>query len=178
MLTSQNSLKIKIIKNKNINKIQIKKIIKLKNSEWKYNYSSHIKWIKLFLKPYDLHFLLIKDKKLIGYNLLRKRLITDNIKNFHKSDFFYFDTFIIDKNFRKKGYAGYFINKINNYILKHKKLGLLLCKKIHIKFYQKYKWKKIIKEKFKFLDKKTRLNIMVINFKKNKSKNIFLVKLN
>ena len=178
MLINQENLKIKIVKNKNIILIELKKIIKLKNSEWKYNFSSHIKWIKDFLKPYDMHFLLFKNNQLVGYNLLRKRLIFDTINNSQKSYFFYFDTFIIDKKYRKKGYAGYFINKINNFILKHNKLGLLLCKKIHINFYKKYKLKKVIKKKFKFLDKKTRLNIMVINFNKNKFRNNYLVKLN
>ena len=178
MLVTQDNLKTKIIKNKNINLIELKKIIKLKKSEWKYNYSSQIKWIKSFLKPNDVHFLLIKNNKLIGYNLLRKRIIFDNVKHTHKNDFFYFDTFIIDKKYRKKGYARYFINKINNFILKDKKLGLLLCKKIHINFYKKYKWKKVIKKKFIFLDKKTRLNIMVINFNKNKFRNNYSIKLN
>ena len=48
MLINQENLKIKIVKNKNISLIELKKIIKLKNSEWKYNFSSHIKWIKDF----------------------------------------------------------------------------------------------------------------------------------
>ena len=88
MLINQENLKIKIVKNKNISLIELKKIIKLKNSEWKYNFSSHIKWIKDFLKPYDMHFLLFKNNQLVGYNLLRKRLIFDTINNSQKSYFF------------------------------------------------------------------------------------------
>ena len=176
MLIDQNSLKIKIIKNKNINLVDLKEIIRLKKSVWKHNYSSHLKWIKIFLKPYDIHFLLIKNNKLIGYNLLRKRSIFDSINKNKKINFFYFDTFVIDEKYRKRGYARYFITNINNFILKHKKLGLLLCRKTHINFYKKYKWKKVIKNRFRFLDKKTRLNIMVINFN-NKTKNFFFVEL-
>ena len=48
-----------------------------------------------------MHFLLFKNNQLVGYNLLRKRLIFDTINNSRKT-IFYFDTFIIDKSIERK----------------------------------------------------------------------------
>ena len=160
--------KIKVIKNKNLKTNDLDKIVKLKNSKWKYNLKNHKIWIKKNLKPQDVHFLLIKKNVLVGYNLLRNRKLeieTNSLKVSKKLTFYYFDTFIIDKESRKKGLAKLFIKNINKYILKQKKLGLLLCKKDHLEFYKKFNWNLVNKNYFKIIDKKTKLNIMIFNNK-------------
>ena len=160
--------KIRLIKNKDLKTNDLNRIVKLKNSEWKYNIQNHKIWIRKNLKPQDVHFLLNKKNFLVGYNLLRKRKIeieSNSLKLSNKSTFYYFDTFIIDKESRKKGLAKLFINNINKYILKQKKLGLLLCKKDHLEFYKKFNWNLARKTFFKIMDKKTKLNIMIFNNK-------------
>tara|TARA_B110000027_G_C16059553_1_gene273758 strand:+ start:345 stop:881 length:537 start_codon:yes stop_codon:yes gene_type:complete len=160
--------KIRLIKNKDLKTNDLNRIVKLKNSEWKYNIQNHKIWIRKNLKPQDVHFLLNKKNFLVGYNLLRKRKIeieSNSLKLSNKSTFYYFDTFIIDKESRKKGLAKLFINNINKYILKQKKLGLLLCKKDHLEFYKKFNWNLVNKNYFKIIDKKTKLNIMIFNNK-------------
>ena len=67
--------KIRLIKNKDLKTNDLNKIVKLKNSEWKYNIQNHKIWIRKNLKPQDVHFLLNKKNFLVGYNLLRKRKI-------------------------------------------------------------------------------------------------------
>ncbi len=159
---------IKILKSKNLNlKSKLKeKIIILKNSEWKYGLKSHRRWLRMYLQDQDLHFLLLEKNILIGYNLLRRREY--KIEKKLKGSYFYFDTFIIDKNYRNSGFAKLFISKINNFILKQKKFSLLICQKKHVNFYKKFKWKIANKTNFKMIDKSTSLKIMVFNLKVNK----------
>ena len=92
------NLDSKYILHRNIDKKLLKKIIILKNQEWRYSFASHIKWLKKNLKPYDVHIVIFIKNKLVGYTMLRKRKL---IINKQKKNFFYFDTYIVDKKSRK-----------------------------------------------------------------------------
>ena len=170
-------LNIQKFKHSLIKRNDLDNVIKLKKKEWKYSFLSHNKWIAQNLKDNDLHILLLKEKKLIGYNLLRKRRYFNLIEEFEKKRlkkkyYLYFDTFIIDPNYRKKGFAKFFLKKINKIILKQDLFSLLLCKKKHVKFYKSLKWKQTNKKRFKIIDKKTRLNLMYLNRNNMELKNI------
>ena len=69
------NLILKTINTNKLNVSQIKDICILKNQHWKYGLKSHLKWFKLNCKKSDLHNLLLDKKKIIGYTLLRKRLL-------------------------------------------------------------------------------------------------------
>jgi len=77
----------------------ILKLLKLKQTFWKYNLKSQISFFKKNYYKFDINNLLYKNKKLIGYNILKKRSFF--LKN-KKSKYYYLDTLIIDKNQRKK----------------------------------------------------------------------------
>ena len=61
-------------------------------------------WFRKNIKKNDLHNLLFYNKKLIGYNVLKKRTLYINKI---KKNYFLLDTLIIDKKFKKKNYLIY-----------------------------------------------------------------------
>ena len=133
-----NAITFKTKVTKKITKKDIEKILKLKNSHWKYTLKNQLTY---FLKNYnddDLHNMMFFKKKFIGYTALRKKKIKD-IK------YLIFDTLVIDKKFRSNG-LGLKMMKFNNKIIKNKKLpSILICRKKIKKFYEKNKWKKFNK---------------------------------
>jgi hypothetical protein len=171
-------LELKSIKNNKLNSILIKKIINLKRQEWKHSFNKQKEWIKKYLKKDDIHNLFFFNKKLIGYTLLRKRQLVLTLKNKStKKNFFYFDTLIVDKNFRKKkfldkSYSNFMMSFNLKIINKHKYISILHCKNKMINFYKKYDWYNINK-KIVISDNKKKLNLMIFNEKKLKFKKIF-----
>ncbi len=171
-------LKLKSIKNKVLNKNQVNDIINLKKQEWKYTFNYQKEWIKKFVKKDDIHNLLFINKKLIGYTLLRKRQLISTLKGKSKKKYyFYFDTLIIDKNFRGKKflnklYVNYLMSLNLKIIKKYKYISLLHCKKKLVNFYKKYDWN-IVNKKIVISDKKKKLNLMIFNKKKIKFKKIY-----
>tara|TARA_Y100001970_G_C14221575_1_gene852986 strand:+ start:80 stop:592 length:513 start_codon:yes stop_codon:yes gene_type:complete len=135
---------LKSIKNKNINKIILNKIIKLKIEEWNYNKKLQLRWIKFNLEDEDLHNLLYVNNDICGYTCLREKAFF--LKNRNKK-IYYFDTFIIKKKYRSKT-----INKkkLSDILMRlnikkiNQKCGLaiLVCNKKLVKFYKKYNWKR------------------------------------
>jgi hypothetical protein len=150
---------------KYLKKKEILQIIKLKKTFWKYNLKSQISFFKKNYYKFDINNLLYKNKKLIGYNILKKRSFF--IKN-KKSKYYYLDTLIIDKNQRKKNYASNLMN-LNNFLIKKNNLhGMLLCKKRTANFYKKFRWKIINNKKIILADKNTHLKKMFFNVPKSK----------
>ena len=150
------NLDSKYILHRNIDKKLLKKIIILKNQEWRYSFASHIKWLKKNLKPYDVHIVIFIKNKLVGYTMLRKRKLIINKK---KKNFFYFDTYIVDKKSRKliidnQKISVHLMKLAKKYILKKKFLAFLLCQKKLISHYKKNGWSQINRNKFKIDGKK------------------------
>ena len=75
-----NNLVFKSVVSKKLKAKEIVNICKLKNTYWKYSLKSQLKWFKEKIKKDDLHNLVYLKKKLIGYNLLRKRTFILNKK--------------------------------------------------------------------------------------------------
>ena len=86
---------------------EIRSICLLKNTYWKYGINSQVTWFKKNVKSFDVHNMLLINKKLVGYTLLRVR----KIKSHFISKYFLFDTLIIKKEFRK--------TKLSNSIIKN-----------------------------------------------------------
>ena len=166
MIINKN-IKLKIYKNLNNNGL-LKKIAKLKNQEWNYGLNNQLKWLRSNIKRNDLHILLQKNKKLLGYVLLRSRSIIN--MNKIKGKYFFFDTIIIHKKFRNQKLSGVIINKANTIIKVKNKFSVLLCNKSKIKYYQKYNWK--ITKKIRILNYDSKKTVMVYNKKDLKKINI------
>ena len=90
------------------------------------------------------------DKNMIGYNLLReKKCLIESNKKKILNTIFIFDTLIIDKNFRNKGFSKIIMKKSNGIINAKKKLSILVCFKNLIIFYKQFNWKILTKKKTK-----------------------------
>ena len=126
------------IKTKNLKKEHILSICKLKNSYWSWTIRKQLEWFKKKVRNTDINNMLIKNKILIGYTLLRKR--KSNINN-KPLIYYYFDSFIIHNKFRNKGFGKILMSYNNKTLNKLKKHSFLTCKKKTIPFYLKYKWK-------------------------------------
>ena len=140
------------LKTKKLKFSEIKEICKLKNTFWKWTMSNQISWYKKFVKKNDLNNLLRLNGKIVGYNLLRKRNAFLGDK---KIKYLYLDTFIIHKNFRKKGFGEQLIKFNNTIIKKSKKHSFLICPKNIIPFYCNHGWKKIKINQFSIEDHKS-----------------------
>jgi hypothetical protein len=170
-------LNLKSIKNINISNNSIKNIAKLKSQEWKYTINIQKKWIKKNVQPNDIHNMLFINKKLIGYTLLRKRILNFICKKNKDKKYFYLDTLILDKKYRKekfnhKTYGEILMTYNNKIIKKHKYISLLRCHNHMIKFYKKFNWIKANSKKI-ITDDKKKLNIMIFNLLKLKSDKIY-----
>jgi hypothetical protein len=148
-----------------LNKKEIIEILKLKKTFWKYNLNSQIVFFKKNYYDFDINNLLYLNKKLVGYNILKKRSFF-NKKKINK--YYYLDTLIIHKNYRNKNYGSILMNLNNFLIQKNNAHGMLLCKKKTIKFYKKFEWKIGDNVKNKLQDKNTNLVKLFFNKKRNK----------
>ena len=99
---SKQSKKITLIslKTKNLKKRQVISICKLKNTFWKWTIQKQLRWHKKTAKKNDINNMLLLNNRLVGYPLLRKRNAYENNKIF---SYYYFDAFVIHKEFRNKG---------------------------------------------------------------------------
>lgn len=148
-----------------LKKKEILQISKLKQNFWKYDLKSQISFFEKNYYKFDINNLLYENKKLIGYNILRKRSFFSKNK---KSKYYYLDTLIIDKNQRKKNLASILMN-LNNFLIKKNNLhGMLLCKKRTANFYKNFRWKIINNKKNILADKNTHLLKMFFNKPKSK----------
>ena len=165
-------LKFKSIKTKSLTSAKIKKILLLKKQIYNFSLISQKRWFYENINLNDINNLLIYDKKIIGYTALR---IKKGILNKKQINLLIFDTFLVDKTYRKKGF-GAELMKFNNHIIKKKKLGsLLICEKSMIKFYKKFNWFNFNKNKIKFLNHDmNKKNVMLNNFRANNIKNFII----
>ena len=147
-------MKIKVLKKSKINNSLKIEICKLKKTFWNYTLKSHIEWFENNIKKDDIHILLFNEKKLIGYNLLRKRNYYLVFNKNVKKNFYYFDTLIIKKEFRKNNLSKKILNRSLSLSRKNNLPLILICKKKNINFYEKFTFKLLKKNNFKFMDHK------------------------
>ena len=178
-MISKQSRKITLIslKTQNLKKKQILSICKLKNSFWKWTIQKQIEWFKKTAKKTDINNMLTVNNRLAGYTLLRKRNAYVNNKFF---TYYYFDSFVLHKEFRNKGLGKKLILFNNKVLNKLKKHSFLTCTKKTIPFYLKYNWKILPKNRFQIMDhkstwfkRKKNINGMTYNLNKKVKKKIF-----
>ncbi len=134
------------LKTSQLDKNLINNILKLKNTHWKSGMKSQANFFNKNISKSDIHILLFLKKKISGYVLLRKKKYIFKNK---KYNYLHFDTLIIKESLRNKKLSPFLMNYVNNIISVEKKISLLYCNKNMFKFYKKYEWKKIPKNKYK-----------------------------
>ena len=162
---------IRLISKKTINlsNKEIRSICLLKNTHWKFGINSQITWFKKNVKPFDIHNMLLVNKILVGYTSLRVR----KIKSHFISKYFLFDALIIKKEFRKKRLSNSFMKFNSSIIKKNKKISFLTCEKKLIKYYRKYGWVKLDKNKIRIMYGKLNEAVMIFNCKKSNIEGFF-----
>ena len=108
----------------------------------------------------DIHILLFLKNKLTGYVLLRKKKYILKKK---KCNYLHFDTLIVKKNLRNKKLSTFLMDYVNNIISIEKKISLLYCNKNMFKFYKKYKWKIVRKNKYR-LDSPDNKKLLLVHY--------------
>jgi hypothetical protein len=110
------------IKTKDLKKNQILSICKLKNTYWRWTITKQFEWFKKTSAKNDINNMLIINKELVGYTLLRKRKASENNKFFF---YYYLDSMVLHKKIKKKGF-GKILMLFNNKILINLKNMLFL----------------------------------------------------
>ena len=143
-----------------------KKIFNLKKTNWKYNERKQRRWFKDKIDSEDIHFLLINENKLIGYNCLRKTFYTcKSKKKLYRC--FVFDSFILKKKSRNFQNSSILMNANKKIIKGKKKIAFLNCQKIHVNFYKFFGWKLINQVQKKNLMYMNKKNLFTHEEKKN-----------
>ena len=159
---------------KKLKKKQIKQICLLKDTTWKYGIKSQINWFQNNVKNQDIHNLLYKKSKLIGYTLLKKR--SCKINNLQKKTYLLFDTCLVRPEFRNQNFSKILMN-FNNIIIKKLNLfSFLICNNNLIRFYNKFSWIKLNKKNISISDHNFNSNGMVFNAKGKNKKYTFYIK--
>ena len=148
-----------------LNKNIIIQINKLKDSQWRFGLKSQLEWFEKNINKNDIHNLFYIKSKLIGYTLLRRRSYNTN-HQFKKKSYILFDTLIIHKNYREKGFSNLLMS-FNNTIIKETGLfSFLICQNDLVRFYKKNSWIKLNKNNIKILDHQFHTNGMLYNTNK------------
>lgn len=175
----KNNHYLKVFKKNNINQILLKKIILLKSQQYKYSQKIQNEWFLKNIQKEDLHILLFFKKKLIGYNVLRKKKLKIlSVKNNKLVNFFIFDTLIVDRLYRNKGLSKKIILKSNSIIKKKKIFSILVCAKKMVNYYKKYNWVLLNKKNIKFKEIDLNKKHLMIYNQKNidlNNKKIFII---
>ena len=105
---------------------------------WKYNLNSQLNFFHDNHNNDDLHFILINNKRILAYNVLKKEFSQKyiNQKNVKKI-FFLFDSFLVAKNYRNQNLGSKHLKENKIYLKKAgkprsyyvKKVNKFLCKK-------------------------------------------------
>lgn len=161
-------MKIKVLRKNKINNSLKTEICKLKKTFWNYSLKSHKEWFKKNVRKNDIHILLFNEKQLVGYNLLRKRNYYLELKKRIKKNYYYFDTLIVKKKFRKKNLSKKILDRSLSFSRKTNLPLILICKKKHVNFYKKFSFQLLKKNNFKFMDHKFKFNSMIYSKKINK----------
>ena len=132
-------MKIHFIKNSDLEKDDLLKIITLKNQHWDYSIQEHKDWIKVNINKDDFHLLLIDHTdNLVAYLNMTNLVVVQNLETVIAG--LGIGNVCVDKNFNRKG-LGLLLMQIANYYIKNEaKQGLLLCKPSLVNFYKKANW--------------------------------------
>ena len=159
-------MKFQSIKTSELNKKQIDQILNLKNTYWKYEHKSQLKWFKKNALVNDLHNLLLINNEIIGYTFLANRSF--NILHLNKTNekmpYTLFATLILSKKYRNFFYVSKFMKFNSEMIFKKNKPSFLLCHDHNVKLYKFFGWSSLDISNFKVPDHAKNLKGMIYNF--------------
>lgn len=135
-------------------------IIKVKSAAWPYNYEEQLNWMNTNLKNSSIHVILLANKNIVAYlNLIEIELIIDSNYSW---GYGIGNVCALKKG---KGWGKELISRVNVYLEKNDKIGLLFCKNKLINFYRDNGWFLIRKEQLIFTNIISDINIFAFNLK-------------
>lgn len=159
------SIKMKL--HMDMSKLDLDEVIIIKSKQWPYSYHEQLEWMTKNLKDTDIHVVLIKDEKNVGYlNLIDINIIVNN--NLTKA----FGIGNVCAVSRGQGFGYELMKLVNKYIIQSKNIGLLFCKEPLLKFYHKLDWSRLENKNFKVVDKG--LEAMIFNRQFSLSENFYI----
>lgn len=135
----QNSnMYLKTIRHNKIDSKYLEEVIKLKSVAWPFSTEMQELWIQKNLEPEDIHCFLMNGKNPIAYlNLINISITIDGLT------YLGWGVGNVCAIEQGKGLGSSIIQKINELLVKEKKIGLLFCKSALINFYHKNGWELI-----------------------------------
>jgi len=151
---------IRIIRHKSINQQELQKICEIKAKSWQYDFDSQQRWINNNISGNDIHVILENNETPLAYlNLVSIYVIINDVPI---EAFGVGNVCSVEKGV---GYGSNLLLRVNEYILKESKIGVLFCNKKLLPFYKKLNWRCIDKKYFLFNKEKVDFEIMVFNIK-------------
>ena len=150
---------LKLIHHWEVTNKQLEEIVEIKSMAWLYDFDSQIDWINNNFKEDDIHVLLSLDNWHVAYlNLIGIKIKIDGILHMG------YGIGNVCARVRGCGYGSEIISKINLYLKKKKKIGLLFCKDSLVKFYSSNNWKLVEKEKLELSFNNELVETMIFNY--------------
>ena len=130
-------LNIRFLHNLEITERDIKEIIKIKQSYWKYAFEEHKRWMRENLNDEDYHLLVMNGNDLIGYlNIVQLDILIDG----EKTSAYGIGNVCIYDQYSKQGVGTLMLHVLNFYLNKQTYPSMLLCKEQLVKFYSASGW--------------------------------------
>lgn len=138
----------------------LKKIINVKSIAWPYSEEKQLKWINDNIKEDDVHVLLLDDyQNMTAYlNMVSISFIINNIEY---SGYGIGNVCAVK---RGEGHGAILMNKLNEYFVSNKIIGLLFCKKDLLEFYKKQGWNILSQDKILVQGIGNQSEMMILNY--------------
>ena len=149
-INKKNKFFFKIKKTYELSKSERIKILKFKNTFWKYGLKSQQNFFSKTYKKSDLHILFFKNSDLIGYNCLK--ILKNNF-----SKYILLDSFIVRKGLKDKGISDILLSKSLNEIINLNFEAYLYANSNSLSLYKRFGFRRV---KESFLSRKNNRYIM------------------
>lgn len=160
---------LKLIPHKEVTQNELYKIIQIKSTAWSYSYEKQLEWINSNLSDLDIHVLLYLNGEAVAYlNLIDIELIIDG--SLKKA----YGIGNVCANEKRKGFGKKLISRVNLYLVKKNKIGLLFCKPLLVDFYIYNNWSIIEKKKLALIFNNELIETMIFNCKYEFSNLVYL----
>lgn len=143
-----------------LSKDKLLEIIDIKSVRWNYSVDQHLDWIKKNIQADDKHILFYLENQLIAYTNL-VNVIADI--NGEKTSFKGIGN--VCTLVSGKGYGNLLMGAINDVLTQNNWKGILFCKDHLVKYYEKFSWRVVEKNKIK--SNFNEVNIMIFNCELN-----------
>lgn len=132
-------IKFNFIKNSQLTDSEIQNICTLKSEHWPYNLESQKAWMSENFTENDIHLVLYKEEILIGYLSLKLFKMKDSLDKDISA--LGLGSVCVKQSEKGKNFGLLLMYLANFYLHSEYVMGVLLCKKELVAFYQKCGWK-------------------------------------